>query len=72
MKRGDIDWQMSPEGILYFQWKDTKLVRFISNFHNPERVEIVSRKQKDGSSTDVACIEAVKDYNKHMNFVVGQ
>lgn len=68
-KRGDSDWRMSSKGLVYLQWKDTKLVRFISNFHDPEDTVTVPRKQKDGTSTDIPCLALVKDYNMHMNFV---
>lgn len=49
MKRGDIDWRMNNFGIVAVKWKDNKPVHFLSNCHNPEDKEQISRKQKDGS-----------------------
>ncbi|KAJ8926494.1 hypothetical protein NQ314_021139 [Rhamnusium bicolor] len=69
MKRGNTHWRITKEGILYLKWKDTKSVRFLSNFHNPDDVRTILRKQKDGSSVEFPCLQVVKDYNMHMNYV---
>jgi hypothetical protein len=42
-------------------------VHLLSNFHAPKDVEIVQRKKKDGSTSYVPFLIALKEYNKHMN-----
>nr|CAI5825983.1 unnamed protein product [Callosobruchus analis] len=69
LKRGDFDWKVTETGILALKWKHNKAVHFLSNFHNPDDVESISRKQKDGSRIKYKCIKLVKDYNKHMGYV---
>lgn len=69
MKRGDSDWRMTEGGLLYLKWADNRPVLFLSNFHNPEHIDFVSRKQKDGSSHNISCLKLVRDYNKHMGYV---
>lgn len=69
MKRGDMDWKVSQTGIIALKWRDNKSVHFLSNFHNPADVDVISRKQKDGSSIEFPCIKLVKDYNRHMGYV---
>ncbi|CAG5029212.1 unnamed protein product [Parnassius apollo] len=69
MKRGDFDWRMSNENILYLKWKDNKTVYFLSNMHNPNDVDIAQRRKKDGSFIDILCLKLLKDYNSNMNFV---
>jgi hypothetical protein len=41
----------------------------ISNYHDPEIVTEVKRKEKNGSTTQVPCPSAVVDYNRNMNYV---
>ncbi|KAJ8978049.1 hypothetical protein NQ317_017594, partial [Molorchus minor] len=69
MKRGDYDWKVSDTGIIALKWRDNKPVHFLSNFHDPEDVQLISRKQKDGSRKEYNCIGLVKDYNQHMGYV---
>lgn len=69
MKRGDADWRITKGGIFYLKWMDSKSVRFLSNFHNPDDVTTISRKQKDGTTKEFPCLQLVKDYNEHMNYV---
>lgn len=69
MKRGDYDWKVSETGIIALKWRDNKPVHFLSNFHSPEDVQLISRKQKDGSRKEFNCIGLVKDYNQHMGYV---
>ena len=47
MKRGEIDWRMEENDLSIAKWMDNKVVYFISNMHNPEKSESVSRKNKD-------------------------
>ena len=69
MQRGESDWRVSKDGLVYMKWKDKKGVLFISNHHNPTKIESVGRKQKDGTIQDVNCPSLVKDYNANMGFV---
>lgn len=69
MERGTSQWRITKEGLLYVKWMDSKPVLFLSNFHSPNDVQTVSRKNKDGTSQDITCIKIVKDYNKHMGYV---
>lgn len=69
MQRGEFQFRCSEEGLLALMWKDRKGILFLSNFHNVDDVTIVSRKNKDGSETNITCPVLVKDYNAHMGFV---
>lgn len=69
MKRGNCDWRTSTSGLLYIKWIDNKPVRFVINFHTPDDLQTVSRKQKDGTSQNISCLQLVKDYNSHMGYV---
>jgi hypothetical protein len=69
MERGDSDWRVSTCGLTLLKWKDRKAVFFLSNFHDLSIVETISRKNKDGSQTEIACSLLVKDYNRNMGFV---
>ncbi|GBN43811.1 hypothetical protein AVEN_77706-1 [Araneus ventricosus] len=33
MKRGDLDYQISDQGISFFKWKDNRFAHFLSNYH---------------------------------------
>ncbi|KAF2896988.1 hypothetical protein ILUMI_09186 [Ignelater luminosus] len=69
MNRGDLDWRVSDTGIIVLKWMDNKPVHFLSSFHSPQDVELVSRKQKDGSREQFNTIKLVTDYNANMGFV---
>lgn len=69
MKRGDFDWRMSDQNILYLKWKDNRSVYFLSNMHDPTDVSTAKRRKKDGSLTDIPCPKLLNDYNANMNFV---
>ncbi|KDR07490.1 PiggyBac transposable element-derived protein 4 [Zootermopsis nevadensis] len=47
----------------------TKGILFLSNFHDPQDVNTVARKNKDGTSENISCPEIVKQYNANMRFV---
>ena len=48
---------------------DTKVVNFLSNFHDPSQETSVSRKNKDGSTTVVSAPTVAGDYRKFMGGV---
>ena len=52
-----------------FCWQDKKPVFFINTVINPRTVTSVRRKQKDGSTINYSCPEAVSLYNKYMGGV---
>ena len=68
MERGDFDHRSTNDGIVFYKWKDNKVVHFVSNFHGTETTTI-RRTQKDGSRKDVTCPKIVKDYNQDMGGV---
>lgn len=69
MKRGDYDWATSDTGLSMMKWKDKRCVHLLSNFHDPENVVEVTRKEKDGTQIKVPCPKALDDYNNNMNCV---
>ena len=56
------------DGVTFYAWKDTKIVRFITNVFSdsPSRV---SRRQKDGSLKYISCPSLLPAYNKFMGGV---
>lgn len=69
MKRGDTDWRISTKGLIAAKWLDRKPVLFLSNFHDPNDMNTVSRKRRDGTREDVTSLQLVKDYNNNMGYV---
>lgn len=41
----------------------------LSNFHNPEPVINVRRRERDGSTIEITCPAVVADYNSNMKCV---
>ncbi|KAJ8932804.1 hypothetical protein NQ314_014508 [Rhamnusium bicolor] len=68
-QRGDFDWRVSKDGLVFVKWKDRKIVSFLSNYQNPLEICSIPRKEKDGSSKDIRCPNIVRDYNAHMGYV---
>lgn len=69
LKRGEYDWSTSDTGLTAVKWKDKRSVHLLSNYHNPEDVTEVSRKEKDGTITKIPCPKVLHDYNQNMNSV---
>lgn len=69
MKRGDLDWSISEDGIAAIKWKDKRVVNMASSYHDPRPVVQVVRKQKNGQSIEINCPVAVRNYNSNMNCV---
>ncbi|GBM18598.1 hypothetical protein AVEN_110270-1 [Araneus ventricosus] len=65
MKPGDLDYQISDQGITFFKWKDNRSVHILSNYHGNDTCK-VQRRLKDGTKIDVTTPIVVKDYNGHM------
>ena len=68
MNRGDFDYRVSAQKIVYFKWMDNNPVHIISNFHNTEQT-LILRRQRDGFRLELSCPTAVKDYNSYMEGV---
>lgn len=69
LKQGDFDYYTSDSGIYVVKCKDKRCVHLISNYHNPNSVTSVKRKDKTGKKEDVPCPTILVDYNAHMNSV---
>ncbi|KAJ8890138.1 hypothetical protein PR048_009645, partial [Dryococelus australis] len=69
MKCGDYDWATSDTGLSMMKWKDKISVYLLSNFHDPENVVEVRRKEKDGMQVKIQYPKALDDYNSNMNCV---
>jgi hypothetical protein len=48
---------------------DKKGILFLSNYHNPEEVHSVDRRQRYGTLEAIPCPSVVKSYNIHMGYV---
>lgn len=54
MKRGDSEGRVSLTNFSWIKQKDNHLIQFLfSNYHDPDKLTICSRKAKDGTSTEV-------------------
>jgi len=69
MKRGDFDYFVSNMGLLAVKWKDKRSVHILSNYHKPNEVHFVKRKNQDGTSENIPCPQILIDYNNYMNGV---
>ncbi|XP_062848170.1 piggyBac transposable element-derived protein 4-like [Trichomycterus rosablanca] len=70
--RGDMRWCRIDGNVLVVQWKDTRAVTCLSNFHNANDSSEVSKMVKVGAKWDRKVVRqpaVVKDYNKHMGGV---
>ena len=68
MNRGNFDYRVSVQEIVYFKWMGNKPVHTISNFHNNEHTMIL-RRQRDSPQLEFPCPTAVKNYNSYMGGV---
>ena len=68
LQRGKFDYRVSDGGLVFYKWKDHKVVTVLSNFHRAKSAT-VSRKQRDGRRTNFNCPVATKDYNTYMGGV---
>ncbi|XP_047115840.1 piggyBac transposable element-derived protein 4-like [Schistocerca piceifrons] len=69
MKREDFDSKVSNHDVAFYKWMEKRAVNLISTMHDPSDTTSVNRKEKDGSTTVVACPRELSDYNMSMNFV---
>ncbi|KAF2880144.1 hypothetical protein ILUMI_26033 [Ignelater luminosus] len=69
LRRGETDWRQATSEILYTKWKDERCISFLSNYHNPDELTNVNRRQKNGFLQVIPCLSVVKDYNKFMSGV---
>ena len=68
LNRGEFDYEVSDQNIIYYKWKDNRCVHFLSNYHGSETVN-VKRKEKNGTQIDISGPAVVIDYNSHMGGV---
>lgn len=66
---GESAFRSTITGIVAVRWKDKKGINFLSNYHNPNTMTTVERRQPDGSLKVVPCPTLVKDYNNQMGCV---
>lgn len=69
LQRGEHDYRVSDTKVSLLKWKDKRSVFILSNYYDPKNVGKVKRRERDGTSTEVSCPQAVIDYNANMNFV---
>ncbi|GFO21316.1 PiggyBac transposable element-derived protein 4 [Plakobranchus ocellatus] len=68
LQGGDNDYRVGDDGLLFCKWMDNKAVTIASNYHGSAPTG-VNCTQKNGTKEQVACSEAVRDYNMHMGGV---
>lgn len=68
LKRGDMDWRVSANDVLFVKWKDNRVVHFLSTAHGTE-VGTASRRLKDGTQITVSRPELLASYNANMGGV---
>lgn len=68
-KKGDIESYGSFCGLAAWKWKDNRCIHLVSNYHDPNEVTFVNRKDKRGTITEVPCPTVLKEYNTFMNCV---
>ena len=70
LEKGESSWRMTRDGLCAIAWHDSVVTQFMSNWHNPEAVDVVRRREKgerDRSSRNAPKVAA--DYNKFMGGV---
>lgn len=65
LNRGEFDYMVSKQGIVYFKWNDNSTVHAVSNFHGTD-ASVIQRTQKDGTKSQFPCPTAIKAYNEYM------
>ena len=68
LQRGEFDYHVSNGGLVFYKWKDSKVVTLLSNFYGTESATVLQT-QKDGRRTNFNCPVAIKDYNTYMDGV---
>ena len=69
LKRGAHKSVSLENGVQCLVWKDKKTVAFINTISNPDSEAQVSRRNKDGSRSQISCPESVQLYNANMGGV---
>lgn len=68
LKKNEHQWSTSPP-ISAISWMDTKVVNVLTTAFDPSVIEIVKRRQKDGSLKEIECPAAVAEYSRNMGGV---
>ena len=69
LQRGESSGKTTKEGVACLKWKDKRCVMLLSSIRSPADIDVVNRKERDGSVTTIACPTMVKEYNSNMGFV---
>ncbi|KAF2903233.1 hypothetical protein ILUMI_02947, partial [Ignelater luminosus] len=48
LRRGETDWRQATSKILCTKWKGQRCISSLSNYHNPDELSNVNKRQKDG------------------------
>ena len=68
LQRGEYEFRQHGN-LVAFAWKDKRIVTVLSTLSPPDQTQLVPRKEKDGTITQVPCPHAVATYNRHMGGV---
>ncbi|XP_053964120.1 piggyBac transposable element-derived protein 4-like [Anastrepha ludens] len=69
LSRGQYDYRVSNTNVAVLKWKDKRPVFILTNYIDPTKAGVVTRRERNGDRTEVACPEAVMQYNICMNYV---
>lgn len=68
LERGDTDYRVSKQCIVFYKWKDNKSFLVVSNFHGTE-IGKIKRTQKDETRKIFTCPKSIVCYNQNMGGV---
>ncbi|GBP55035.1 hypothetical protein EVAR_46331_1 [Eumeta japonica] len=61
--------RLSDSNVAIIKWKDKRSVFILTNYIDPTKSGVVTRRERNGDKTEVNCPEAVMVYNSCMNYV---
>ena len=65
LQRAEFNYRVSDGGLVFYKWKDNKVVTLLSNIHGTESATVLGT-QKNGRRINFNCLVAIKDYNSYM------
>ncbi|GBP75204.1 PiggyBac transposable element-derived protein 4 [Eumeta japonica] len=69
LSRGRYDYRVSDSNVAIIKWKDKRSVFILTNYIDPTKSGVVTRRERNGDKTEVNCPEVVMVYNSCMNYV---
>lgn len=69
LNRGDFDWAVSDDGLIFLKWRDKRCVSILSSLPDSADSTEVERKEKDGTKVKIKCPKAFSTYNRNMGYV---